>query len=290
MEDSTSNTLQEIEKLKQKISAYRDALMTLKMGTSLEDYLAMKKEFDVLKTQISYIEGLTQTVDEKQHTQNEIYEEQMKQFSLQLAVLKQTVKEMNQEILSISNKISTSEEVSEKDTLTLTKHEKNSTEVNDIQPTDDQSSTISNQPSYKQLRNLTSQVLQPQKIQENIDSFEQPKLMGNQKDQRYFNQRYFQSINTHPNHIYNGLYKNTLGKTPLRFKNTDEIQDSPTNDPKNSISPSIDRVPKNVNSTVLNPIEPLNKSVDASNANEESYHDSVKIQSNLVLAGNVYTW
>ena len=97
----------------------------------LKLYLAMKKEFDVLKTQISYIEGLTQTVDEKQHTQNEIYEEQMKQFSLQLAVLKQTVKEMNQEILSISNKISTSEEVSEKDTLTLTKHEKNSTEVND---------------------------------------------------------------------------------------------------------------------------------------------------------------
>ena len=76
MEDSTSNTLQEIDKLKSKISSYRDTLMTLKMGTSLEDYLTMKNEFEALKSQISFIEGLTQKMDEEQHSQNEVYEEQ----------------------------------------------------------------------------------------------------------------------------------------------------------------------------------------------------------------------
>ena len=65
----------------------------------------MKSEFDVLKTQISHIAGLTDTMDEKQHTQIEVYEEQVKQFSVQLAALNQTVEEMNQEILSISNKL-----------------------------------------------------------------------------------------------------------------------------------------------------------------------------------------
>ena len=150
---------------------------------------------------------------EKQHTQNEVYEEQIKQFSLQLAVLKQTIKEMNQEILSISNKINISkgEEGSENDISTT--HEKNYTNqsnskltpIDDVQSSnnqDNQSSTVSNQPSYQQLRNLTSQVLQPQKYQENIASFEQTGFIGDQKDQRYFNQRYFQSINTHPKHIY----------------------------------------------------------------------------------------
>ena len=119
-------------------------------------------------------------------------------------------------------------------------------------------------------------MLQPQKYQENIASFEQTGFIGDQKDQRYFNQRYFQSINTHPNHIYNGLYKNTLGKTPLRFKKTEEVQDIPTNNPEQKvISPSIDRVPGNENTTILNPIEPQNKIVDASTVNEASYSESV---------------
>ena len=225
MEDSTFYTLQEIGELKQKISAYRDTLMTLKMGTSLEDYLIMKSEFDVLKTQISHVAGLTDTMDEKQYTQNEAYEEQVKQFSVQLAALNQTVEEMNQEILSISNKLirSKGEEISENNTAT--KHEETHanqsnkivTRMNDITPINNQTSPVSNQPSYMQLRNLASQVIQPQKNEENIAPIEPTDYIANQKEQRHFNQRYFQSINTHPNHIYNGLYKNTSGKASLHF-------------------------------------------------------------------------
>lgn len=293
MEDSTSNTLQEIEKLKQKISGYRDALMTLKMGNSIEDYLIMKREFDVLKTQISYIENLTKKMDEKQHTQNEKYEEQVKQLAIQLAGLNQTTEEMYQEILSISNKliISKSEEIPENNTTTIMEetHAKKShsilTPINDITPTNTQSSTVSNQPSYMELRNLARQVLQPQKEQENIAPNGHK---GNQKDQRYFNQRYFQSINTHPNNIYNGLYKNTLGKNPLNFKNSTENQNTPTNDgdsyhssritnepEKTNESPSINNINENVNTSAFNTVEPNSENVMVSITNETNHNDSL---------------
>ncbi|AWE08840.1 hypothetical protein DCE79_16430 [Lysinibacillus sp. 2017] len=277
MEDSTSNTLQEIEKLKNKISAYRDTLMTLKMGTSLEDYLIMQNEFDVLKSQISYIEGLTHTMDEKQNTQNEVYEEQMKQFSLQIAALNKTVEDMNQEILSISNKLAINKSVeiagknisAIREEIQANKSNSKLPRVNDEILVNNQASTVSNQPSYMQLRNLTRQVFQPQKNIENLDPIEHTEYKGTNKD------RYFQSINTHPKHIYNGLYKNVLGKTPLRFKNTDENQDISTNNSeKGIISPTIDRAPGNVNTPSLNPIEPQNQSLDESNVQEASYHDS----------------
>lgn len=265
MEDSTSSTLLEIEKLKHKISSYRDTLMTLKMGTSLEDYLIMKNEFETLKMQISFIEGLTQTMDEKQQTQNAIYEDQIKQFSLQLAELKENVKEMSHEIITILNKININknEDDSEKDSSAI--QEQNNTNKSNSnsekQSNDKPSPTISEQPSYKELRNLTNLVLQPQRNQESIASFEQTGFMGDQKDQRYFNQQYFQSINTHPNYTQNSLYNNT-GKTPLRLKKTDDAPESQTNDVEsNTIYPSIERASGNVNTSVLTPI-------DASNVNE----------------------
>ena len=141
--------------------------------------------------------------------------------------------------------------------------------MNDITPINNQLSPVSNQPSYMQLRNLASQVIQPQKKEENIAPYEPTEYIANQKEQRHFNQRYFQSINTHPNHIYNGLYKNTSGKASLHFKNTAENQKFPisdfrksdpsshiTNEPeKTNVSPSIDSVPENVNTSAPTPVE-----------------------------------
>lgn len=289
MEDSTFYTLQEIEKLQQKISVYRDTLMTLKRGTSLEDYLVMKSEFDVLKMQISHIEGLSETIDEKQHTQSEVYEEQAKQFSFQLAALNQTIEEMNQEILSNSNKLTFSkgEEISENNTVAMqeeiyaNKSTSIVTNINDIPPSN-------NQPSYMQLRNLANQVIQLQKKQENIAPVEHTEYEGNQKQQHHFNQRYFQSINTHPDNIYNGLYKNTAGKVSFNFKNTEENQDISLNDFTNSdhsshitnedgktnISSSIERVIENLNTASLNAIESNSESVTVSTS-ESNYIEPV---------------
>ena len=122
----------------------------------------------------------------------------------------------------------------------------------------------------KKLKNLTNQVLQPQKSHENIASFEETVFIGDQKDHRYFNQHYFQSINSHPNYTYN---KNPE-KTPLRFKKNDEIQDSPPNiSERNTTAPSINRVSGDVNTTVV--LTPIDTNSDASNASEASYHNSV---------------
>lgn len=284
MEDSKYYTLQEIEKLKLKILTYKDTLMTLKVGTSMEDYLFMKSEFDVLKKQISYIEDLKETMDEKQHTQNEVYEEQVEQLSFQLAALNQTVEEMNQEILSILNKLTFS-----KGTIQEETHVNKSTIIvthsDEITPINNQSSIVSNQPSYMQLRNLASQVIQPQKNQ-----IEHTEYKENQKQQRHFNLRYFQSINTHPNNIYNGLYKNTTDKESLHFKNFSENPDIPINDfgnshhyshitnepEKTNTSSPINSVPENVNTASLNPIEPISsESVTVSTTSESTYIEPV---------------
>ena len=189
---------------------------------------------------------------------------------------------MNQEILSILNKtsISQSKDETKKDTTLSEKDSKNKTNnklipISDFQPADNQSSTVSSQPSYKQLRSLTNQVLQPQKNQESLVSFEQTGFKGDQKDQRYYSQQYFQSINTHPNYTYNGLNNNASAKTPLRIKNN-EVQQSPTNNlEENSIPPSINRISENVNTTVLIPTVSDDKNGDTTEANEASNHDSV---------------
>ena len=248
------------------------------MGTSLEDYLIMKNEFESLKKQISFIEGLTQTMDEKQQTQNELYEERIKLFSLQLAELKHNVKEMKQEIFTILNEISINkheaDSVKDSSSVQMKNDSNNSndklTPTNEIQPTDNQSSIVSTRPSYNQLRNLTNQVLQPQKNHENIDSFEETVFIGNQKDQRYFNQQYFQTISSHPNYTYN---KNS-GKTPIRLKKNDKVQDGPTNNSeRDTMSPSIDRVSGDVNTTVDH--TPINTNGNASKESEVSYPNAV---------------
>ena len=66
MEDSKLYSTQGIEKLKQQIEGYKDTLTSLKMGTSIEDYLFMKMDFDEIKTQMALLEELNETIDDKQ--------------------------------------------------------------------------------------------------------------------------------------------------------------------------------------------------------------------------------
>ena len=310
MEDSTSNTLQDIEKLKQKISGYRDTLMSLKMGSSFEDYLIMKKEFDVLKMQISYIEDLTKTMDEKQNTQNEIYEEQIKQFAFQLSWLHQTVEQMSQEIsklIIIKDKDEEDEyeedhdEAMLKDDTAPTNEENNTGKpriilkrMDRITPPSGQTSTVSNGPSFIQLRNFSRPLLKQQNEQENLISVEQNEHKVNAKDPHYI-----QLINTVPNNVRNGLHNNTVGKPPIQFERSTEVQYAPTSDLgkgyhfsrlTNEIE-KVNKVPsttvnnKSVNTSIPPRNEPTNESVTTSITSESNYTGSVKEQKNHFLHG-----
>ncbi|WP_274308272.1 hypothetical protein [Solibacillus daqui] len=237
MEDSSSNTtLHEIEKLKQKISGYRGALLTLKMGNYSDDYLIIKREFDALKMQISNIEDFTNTFDGKHYVQSEIYEEQFKQFALQLSVLNQTVKEMSEEISKFSNEIKTSksEEKLGKDSMANQKEPQvkkvdGISESNDDKtPPNDQASNAPYQPSYIQLRNLPTKVIELQKNEEDIASVDQTELILNPNDRHYFDQSYYQSNNNQQNTVYTGLNKNNLEEASIQFRNFGENRNIPT--------------------------------------------------------------
>ncbi|MGN7478301.1 hypothetical protein ACTHOQ_10615 [Solibacillus silvestris] len=290
LEDSTSYTLQEIEKLKLKISGYRNTLMTLKMGTSYEDFQMMKREFEALKLQLSYIEGLTRILEEKQHTQNEIYEEQVKQFASQIALLNQTIEEMGQEILSISNKLNKSEgERALSGNIPIIREENQEKKpdnkakyIHNIEAANHQPPIVTNQPSYMQLRNLTNQVIQLQKNDEGIASAEHSEDNGNRRDQRYFNQHFFQPVNTQPNNNYNGLNKNMPGPTPFQFKSSAKQEDIQTSgfgkgynspDIKNetekvSITPIADSVSESLDNVSLNIAGSEIEDIPASTVNE----------------------
>lgn len=233
VEESSSNTtLREIERLKQKISGYRGALLTLKMGDSFDDYLIIKRELDSLKMQISTIEDFTKTFDLKHYAQSEQYEEQVKHFALQLSALNQTVKVMSEEIFNISDKIKPSKreeplgndlkahkkEVQEKKSDSKLKTKEDKTSPNN------QTANAPYQPSYMQLRKFPEQKLELQKKEEEHVPVEHNEIIVNSIDQRFFNQSYFQSNLAQPNSAYTGLNKNKSGEATLQFKHFGENQ------------------------------------------------------------------
>lgn len=293
MEESTTYTLQEIEKLKLKISGYRNTLMTLKMGTSFEDFQMMKNEFEALKSQLTYIEDLTKTMEEKQQTQTVIYEEQAKQFEMQIASLNKTVEKMGKEIILISKKLNSVKEekveeekkaqpLAEKTSAprpdSTMKYLQNGTQENVPAP------ALPNQPSYMQLRNLTNQVIQLQNEEEKTKPEERIEYKADQIDDRYFNQRYFQTINqqTHQNVNRNSLNKASLkpnksSKGEAAFlPNVNKASSSSesANEPEETFPTLISNViESSIVSPELNEVESVNEKIqtfDLSDVNEGS--------------------
>lgn len=296
MEESTTYTLQEIEKLKLKISGYRNTLMTLKMGTSFEDFQMMKNEFEALKSQLTYIEDLTKTMEEKQQTQTVIYEEQAKQFEMQIASLNKTVEKMGKEIVLISKKLNNvkEEKVEEKEKAqplvekptvpkpaSSMKYIHNGTRENEPAPAPAPAPALPNQPSYMQLRNLTNQVIQLQKEEENTRPVEHIEYKVDQADERYFNQRYFQTINHPPQNVS----RNTLNKASLKpnksskgeatfLPNLNKVSSSsePENEPEETPPSLIDKVDKVIESSIISPeiqeVEFVNEELQTVDLNE----------------------
>ena len=197
MENSRFYTAEEIEKLKQKVTAYKNLLTTLKLGDSLEDYQFIQNEFEELKMQMLHVDASREDQDKAQPEQIEEYESQneVKQVSLQLTSLNQMV----EEVLSTLNKIVTGEPKKEKVNETTFPH------VHEpMQPAKRVNNVIS-QPSYSQLRSLAGQVIYHKKAEEPIEPEQKEDyLLYPHEQQRHFNHRYFQSTHTQPNNIYNG--------------------------------------------------------------------------------------
>ncbi|MCY9549216.1 hypothetical protein [Lysinibacillus xylanilyticus] len=245
MEDSKLYCTQDIEKLKQKIEAYKDTLTSLKTGTSIEDYLFMKMDFDGIKTQMALLEGLTETIDVKPNSQTGSYDEQIKLLSAQIESLNQTIEEMNLEILKVLNKLLTTENTEA--TTTTPKTENTSKSIaNGVQSdpiitqTTSQSAVALRQPSYKMLQSLAGKARNAQlDVNNGIPSAHN----GNQRnvpEDRHFNQQYFQSINTHPNQIYNGLYRNTTTESTIHLKNATYTQEIPISVYESNTLPNVD--------------------------------------------------
>lgn len=231
MEDSKLYSTQDIEKVKEKIEHYRETLTSLKMGTSLEDYLFMKKEFDGLKTQIAHLEGLTETLDDRQNSQIKSYEEQIKLLSTQIELLNQTIEEMNQEILIVLKKLLTME-VNEAPAPTTTpsieSHSPLIANAAQRQPTitmaQNQSAITSKQPSYRLLQNLAGKATNKQFDLNHTIQSSGTEHQKSIPEERHFNQHYFQSVNTHPSQ---GLYRNTNTESTFHFKNAADAKQIP---------------------------------------------------------------
>ncbi|MGE7997716.1 hypothetical protein ACQKOF_03360 [Lysinibacillus sp. NPDC093190] len=232
MEDSKLYSTQDIEKLKQKIDAYKETLTSLKMETSIDDYLFMKKDFDGIKTQITLLEGLTETIDDKQNSQIRGYEEQIKLLSTQIESLNQMIEKMNQEILRALNKLLTIENTKAPTTTpkteNISKFIANGAQRDPIiTQTTNQSANTSTQPSYKMLQSLAGKATNGQLDANNGIPSTPSENQRNIPEERHFNQQYFQSINTHPSQIYNGLYRNTNAESTFHFKNATNAQEIP---------------------------------------------------------------
>ncbi|MFT9816871.1 hypothetical protein [Lysinibacillus sp. NPDC056185] len=232
MEDSKLYSTQDIEKLKQKLDAYKDTLTSLKMETSIDDYLFMKKDFEEIKTQTALLEGQTETIDDKQNSQIRGYEEQINLLSTQIESLNQMIEKMNQEILRVLNKLLTSENTKAPATIPKTentpKFMANGAQRDPIMAqTTSQSANASAQPSYKMLQSLAGKATNGQLDANNGVPSTRNENQRNVPEERHFNQQYFQSINTHPSQIYNGLYKNTTTESTFHFKNATNAQEIP---------------------------------------------------------------
>ncbi|MEG0258687.1 MAG: hypothetical protein RR651_02345 [Lysinibacillus sp.] len=186
-----------------------------------------------MKTQITYLEGLTETIDEKQQGQIEGYEIQAKHVLEQLGSLNLNVEEMNQEILSILKQLTTNKKRLATNSIVAPAAKKAIPTTSDrrikprweISQTNQQPLPASNHLSFSQLRNLSRHTtLQSQSntglpVSQNV----RPEA---QQAQQYLNSRYAQSTHSQLNFSQNGFHKDTTLKSNFPLKGSAETQEA----------------------------------------------------------------
>ncbi|MGE7023086.1 hypothetical protein [Solibacillus cecembensis] len=232
--------------------------MTLKKGTSIEEFLNKKEEFDGFKIQIAHLEGLSKTIEEQQGIQFDGYGEKVKQIANQIDILNQTVEEMNQEI-SLLIKKEVKVEVDEHLDINRTQGKMDTPlfVTNEVYKIPEEIPQVkepflltNNSPSYMQLQKLAGLARNTKP-----DAFiEKPvaskPVTQNPPEERHFNHQYFQSTSTHPSHMYNGLYKNISNTSSFHFKNESSVQEIPIYKNEPTENPLIDLGSKASNSIV----------------------------------------
>lgn len=219
MESAKVYTTAEIEKIEQEVAAYQNLLNTLKLGASLEDYLSIKNEFEGLKKQMEHVESVEDVIDQSPPEQIESQHNEVQQVSVQLASLNRMV----EEVLATLNKVVTGEV--KKEQAEEAPAPRIIPPINEAKQHEQQVNQSINQPTYRQLRNLAGQSSDYQKIKELPTSMQHTKnQLTTQQQQRHFNVRYFQSTQTQPNNMYNGLYKNMRINASSELKNIGQIR------------------------------------------------------------------
>ena len=210
-------TTAEIEKVEQEVIAHKNLLNTLKLDTSVEDYMVIKNEFEELKTQIAHVESVEDAVGQKSYEQIEQHDNEGEQVSLQLASLNRMV----EEVLATLNKVvigeTKKEQAKEITAPRITPH-------NEAKQHEQQVYNSASQLTYHQLRNLVGQSVDYPQNKEPITFTQHMKTQLTLQQQRHFNPRYFQSTHAQPSNIYNGLYKNMRIKVSSKLKNIGQIR------------------------------------------------------------------
>ena len=224
MENAKSYSTYDIEQLKQKIDSYKQTLVTLKKGTSLEDCLVIKNEFDSFKKQFWQLDSST-TEKVIQRGQFEIYEEQVKQMSSQMNALHQNVEEINQEILTIFKQIiaNTESKMSTISKPQTPQFEEVFTSIEENTPT--QPPVLNKQPSFMQLQLIAGKANLPQN--QPLTTV-QEKTIPTTQVMKQFNHQKFHPTSTPPTKMYNGLFKNAGKEPTLQFKNALDYQRDPS--------------------------------------------------------------
>jgi prophage DNA circulation protein len=96
---------QDVDTLKQKLVIYKQTLEALKGENVVEDYLLTKDECFQLKKQVSTLEGEIQTMKEKQDLQMSEYQEKMKNISVQVESVNDSIRLLKQDVAFLMNKV-----------------------------------------------------------------------------------------------------------------------------------------------------------------------------------------
>ena len=202
-------TMEEIEKIKGQLLAYKDVLTTLKLDTSLEDYASIKNEFEELKIQMASIDIEEDAIDDKPSEPMEQNYIQMEQVSVQLDSLNRLV----EEVLSRLNTVVISEMKKEQ------AEQKTSPHIIEKRQHEQQENYVIIDPTYIQIKNLIDQSVQHQNSKELVECLQHTKNQRILQQQRHFTPEYFQTIDTQPTNIHNGLYRNMRLKVSSKLKN-----------------------------------------------------------------------
>ena len=161
---------------------------------------------------MSHVEPLKDDVDKNQFDQAE---NNNKQMSIQLDSLNQMV----EEVLATLNKVVLGEE--KKEQIEEIASPRKIIQVNEVKSDDKPVDNVISQPTYSQLKNLAGQVVYHQKNEEPIQTIQSNNYpLDAEHEQRHFNHRYFQSLNTQPSNIHNGLYRN------MHIKASSQLEDA----------------------------------------------------------------